>query len=327
MPGKELERDAAVSGGDREVVVRTRGLRKVYRSDFWKKPVVGLEGLDLEVRRGEVFGIVGPNGAGKTTTIKILTGLQAATSGEATILGQPYDQPETRLRLGFLPERPYFYEHLSARELLDFYGRLFDMPAPRRRERIEQLVERVELRRFADVPLRKYSKGMVQRVGLCQAIMHEPELVILDEPMSGLDPLGRAMVRDLILEERRRGATVCFSSHILSDVQELSDRVAIIVRGRLRGVGSVHELIGDRVRHVVLRVAGGGELPGELIREDGQSRTLRLAPERADEAVARAVRQGGRILELHPVRDSLETVLLDEVERARPVDDERLGVL
>jgi ABC-2 type transport system ATP-binding protein len=312
---------------DPDIVVRTEGLRKVYRSGFWMRPVVGLEGLDLEVRRGEVFGIVGPNGAGKTTTIKILTGLQRATEGKAWILGKPYDQPETRLRMGFLPERPYFYEHLSARELLDFYGRLFDMPARRRAQRIDELLERVDLVRFADVPLRKYSKGMVQRVGVCQAIIHDPDLVILDEPMSGLDPLGRALVRDVILEERARGATVCFSSHILSDVQELSDRVAIIVRGKLRGIGSVHQLIGDRVRHVDLCYAGEMRIEGTELRADGATRTVRLAPAQVDEAVAAVVHGGGRVVELNPVRDSLESVLLDEVERARPVDDKRLGVL
>ena len=313
--------------GDGEVVVRTVGLRKVYRADFWKRSVVGLEGLDLEVRRGEVFGIVGPNGAGKTTTIKILTGLQRATSGEAFILGHPVEEPETRKRMGFLPERPYFYEHLSARELLDFYGRLFDLPTRPRRERISSLLERVGLTRFADVPLRKYSKGMVQRVGLCQAILHQPDLVILDEPMSGLDPLGRALVRDLVLEERERGATVCFSSHILSDVQALSDRVAIIVRGQLRGVGSVASLIGDRVRYVELVMQGEVEVGGTLVRRDGPTRTLRLPPDQVDAAVAAVVRSGGRVLELLPVRDDLEAVLLGEVERAGPVDQARLGVL
>jgi ABC-2 type transport system ATP-binding protein len=312
---------------DSDVVVRTVGLRKVYRADFWKRAVVGLEGLDLEVRRGEVFGIVGPNGAGKTTTIKILTGLQRQTAGQAFILGHPCDEPETRKRMGFLPERPYFYEHLSSRELLDFYGRLFDMPARLRRERIDMLLERVGLARFADVALRKYSKGMVQRVGLCQAILHQPDLVILDEPMSGLDPLGRALVRDLILEERARGATVCFSSHILSDVQALSDRVAIIVRGRLRGVGTVASLIGDRVRYVELVVEGEVEVGGELVRRDGAVRTLRLPPDQVDAAVRAVVAAGARLVELLPVRDDLEAVLLGEVERAGPVDETRLGVL
>ncbi|RME20552.1 MAG: ABC transporter ATP-binding protein [Deltaproteobacteria bacterium] len=314
-----------IDAGD--VVIRTEGLRKVYRTGFWMRRVVGLESLDLEVRRGEVFGIVGPNGAGKTTTIKILTGLQAATSGHAWILGQPYDVPATRQKLGFLPERPYFYEHLSARELLDFYGRLFGVERARRQRRIDELLERVDLTRFADVALRKYSKGMVQRVGLCQALLHDPELIILDEPMSGLDPLGRALVRDVILEERARGCSVCFSSHILSDVEALSDRVAIIVKGRLRGVGTVEELIGHRVRYVELRYQGAVDPGGTLLREDDRGRVVRLAPDEADRAVAAVVRAGGRVLELVPVRETLESVLLDEVDAAAPVDEKRMGVL
>ncbi len=315
----------SVDAGD--VVIRTEKLRKVYRTGFLMRKVVGLESLDMEVRRGEVFGIVGPNGAGKTTTIKILTGLQAATSGAAWILGQPYHVPATRQKLGFLPERPYFYDHLSARELLDFYGRLFGVERARRQRRIDDLLERVDLTRFADVPLRKYSKGMVQRVGLCQALLHEPELIILDEPMSGLDPLGRALVRDVILEERARGCSVCFSSHVLSDVESLSDRVAIIVRGSLRGVGTVDELIGDRIRYVELRYRGAGDPGGELLREDEGGRVVRLAPDDADRAVASVVQAGGRVVELVPVRETLESVLLDQVEAASPVDQKRLGVL
>lgn len=317
----------SVTASDKDIVIKAEKLRKVYRAGFWMRPVVGLEGLDLDVRRGEVFGIVGPNGAGKTTAIKILTGLQSATSGQAWILGRPHDLPQTRKHMGFLPERPYFYEHLSGRELLDFYGRLFDMPQKQRARRIEELLERVDLTRFADVPLRKYSKGMVQRVGLCQSIIHDPDLLILDEPMSGLDPLGRALVRDVILEERARGATVCFSSHIMSDVQSLSDRVAIIVRGCLRGVGTVDQLIGDRVRHVEVRFSGRVETPGAVLRSDDASTTVRLAPDDVDPTLARIMEGGGRVIEVLPVRDSLETVLLDEVERAVPVDHKRLGVL
>ncbi|NOY27393.1 MAG: ABC transporter ATP-binding protein [Oligoflexia bacterium] len=316
-----------MSSAASDSVIRAEQVRKVYRTGFWMRPVVGLVGLDLNVRRGEVFGLVGPNGAGKTTMIKILTGLQRATSGQAWILGRPYDQPATRQQLGFLPERPYFYDHLSARELLDFYGRLFGMPPALRKRRIGELLERVDLARFANVPLRKYSKGMVQRVGLCQAIIHSPKLIILDEPMSGLDPLGRALVRDIILDERAQGATVCFSSHVLSDVQLLSDRVAILVRGRLRGVGTVDELIGHKVRHVELQFTGASLDVGDVLRSDSSSTTVRLAPAQADAALAAVLKAGRKVIEYLPVRDSLETVLLDEVERAAPVDQKRLGVL
>ncbi len=309
--------------------IRTEKLRKVYRTGFWMRPVLGLEGLDLEVPRGEIFGFIGPNGAGKTTTIKILMGLQAATSGRAWIGDHPAEHPEARRKVGFLPERPYFYEHLSACELLHFYGQLYDVPRSLREERIPRLLERVDLVRFADVPLRKYSKGMLQRVGLCQALLHDPELIVLDEPMSGLDPVGRAMVRDLILEERRAGRTVFFSSHILSDVELLCDRVAIVVRGQLRGTGPVRGLLGDRVRYVEIAFGGAGELAldDEQPSAEPGVRRARCAPERTD-ALLDAVRAaGGRVLSVNPVRESLEDILLSEVERARPVDEKRLGVL
>ncbi len=309
--------------------IRTEKLRKVYRVGFWMRSVLGLEGLDLEVPQGEIFGFIGPNGAGKTTTIKILMGLQQATSGQSWISGRSTDDPESRRSVGFLPERPYFYEHLSANELLHFYGQLYDVPRRARDERIPKLLERVDLTRFADVPLRKYSKGMLQRVGLCQALIHDPQLIVLDEPMSGLDPVGRAMVRDLILEERRAGRTVFFSSHILSDVEVLCDRVAIVVRGELRGTGPVRALIGDRVRYVELVVAGAEAvaMPDPRPSAEPGLRVGRCPPERVD-ALLDAVRAaGGRVIQVTPVRETLENILLTEVERARPVDEKRLGVL
>ena len=206
--------------------ISTQDLGKIYRVGFFMRRVEGLRDLNLTVNPGEAFGFIGPNGAGKTTTIKILMGLHTATSGTAEIFGTPVTDARARQRVGFLPERPYFYEHLTAREVLHFYGQLFDMDAGLRRERVELLLERVKLARFADVTLAKYSKGMLQRVGLCQALLHDPDLIVLDEPMSGLDPVGRALVRDLILEQRDAGKTVFFSSHILSDVEAICDRVA-----------------------------------------------------------------------------------------------------
>jgi ABC-2 type transport system ATP-binding protein len=312
------------------VVIRTTNLGKIYRTGFWMRPVVGLEGLDLEVNQGEVFGFIGPNGAGKTTAIKILAGMQAPTSGAAFLNGLPYTDPESRRDLGFLPERPYFYEHLTARELLDFYGRLTDLPAAIRRERAERLLERVDLVRFADVPLRKYSKGMLQRVGVCQALLHDPKLVILDEPMSGLDPIGRALVRDLIIEERQAGRTVFFSTHILSDVEAICDRVAIVVGGKLRGTGTIDQIIGQRVRHVDCRLklpAGAAPPAGQVVQVGEQGTLLRVAPDDVDRLLAWCQAAGGRIISVLPVRESLEAVLLDEVERARPVKADRLGVL
>jgi len=290
-----------------DAAIRTTALAKVYRTGFWMRQVRGLVSLDLDVRPGEIYGFIGPNGAGKTTTIKILMGLHRATAGEAWILGQPHTNPDVRRRVGFLPERPYFYVHLTARELLHFYGQLFELPLAVRRERVGSLLERVDLAHVADVPLGKYSKGMLQRVGLCQALLHEPDLVVLDEPMSGLDPLGRAMVRDLILEEREKGRTVFFSSHVLHDVESICDRVAILVHGELRGVGTMDELVGDRVRHVECTL----EAP------DGTRQQARHAPEDVDEALAKAVAGGARILEVRRVRESLERILIDEMEASR----------
>jgi ABC-2 type transport system ATP-binding protein len=228
------------------VALRTEQLGKVYRVGFLMRRVEALRGLDLEVRQGEAFGFIGPNGAGKTTAIKILMGLHRQTSGSAWLFDEPVSNVKARTRVGYLPERPYFYEHLSAREVLHFYGQLFEMDVADRARRVEMLLERVQLTRFADVTLSKYSKGMLQRVGLCQALLHDPDLIVLDEPMSGLDPVGRALVRDLILEQREAGKTVFFSSHILSDVEAICDRVAILVGGELRESGAIQDVVRDR---------------------------------------------------------------------------------
>ena len=226
--------------------ISTKNLGKIYRVGFFMRRVEGLRDLSLEVGQGEAFGFIGPNGAGKTTTIKILMGLHRSTSGSASLFGVDVSEPIARKRVGFLPERPYFYEHLSAREVLHFYGQLSEIGFDERTERIERLLERVQLTRFADVSLSKYSKGMLQRVGLCQTLLHDPDLIVLDEPMSGLDPVGRALVRDLIIEQREAGKTVFFSSHILSDVEAICDRVAIVVGGSLRECGPIEDVVADR---------------------------------------------------------------------------------
>lgn len=277
--------------------------------------VEGLADLSIEVPQGAAFGFIGPNGAGKTTTIKILMGLHGATSGQAWILDKPVDQATARERVGFLPERPYFYSHLTARELLRFYGQLYQMDSGSLRSRSEQLLEKVGMARFADEKLGKYSKGMLQRVGLCQALLNDPDLVVLDEPMSGLDPVGRALVRDLILEQRAKGKTIFFSSHILSDVESICDQVAILVGGRLRGVGTVRELIGNRVAAVELVVSGMAEPPdgAELIRSDSGRHRVRVQPEAADALVAAIAQAGGKIAERIEVRADLETVLVSEM--------------
>jgi ABC-2 type transport system ATP-binding protein len=308
--------------------IRTENLGKTYLSGFLRRPFVGLSELTLTVPAGITFGFVGPNGAGKTTTIKMLMGLQAPTSGNAWLFGKPIADPQSRASVGFMPERPYFYEHLTAWEFMEFYARLSGVPTGEREARILGLLERVELARFRNVPLRKFSKGMLQRAGIAQALVAHPQLVVLDEPTSGLDPLGRVLIRDIILAERKAGRTVFFSSHILSDVEALSDRVAIVVGGRLREEGSVADVVGNVVLSVDVSFTGAAELPGaEVLRTDEAGRTIRIPPGDVDEACRTILHAGGSILSIHRNARSLESALLDEVERARLVNEKQLGVL
>ncbi len=308
--------------------IRTENLGKTYLSGFLRRPFVGLEKLTMRVPEGASFGCVGPHGAGKTTTIKMLMGLQAATSGQAWLFGVPITDPQSRRSVGFMPERPYFYEHLTAWEFMDFYARLSEVPAGERTARITRLLERVGLERFRNVPLRKYSKGMLQRAGIAQALVADPRLVVLDEPMSGLDPIGRALVRDIIVDERKAGRTVFFSSHILSDVQSICDRVAIVVAGNLRGEGTLAELLGDAVQTAEIVYRGAVELPGAevLSRDEGGAR-VRVPVDDVDVALRALHAAGAAVVEVQRNVRTLEDVLLDEVERARPVNEKRLGVL
>src|SRR6202166_5116701 len=219
------------------------GLEKTFLGGFWRKrPKCALSPLRLTVEDGEIFGFLGPNGAGKTTTLKLLMGLVFPTSGSARLLGRDWTDPEVKAQIGFLPEQPYFYDHLTAHELLNYYAQLSGVAAKERSRRVESTLQRVGLPDVKGVQLRKFSKGMLQRVGIAQAILHDPKLVFFDEPMSGLDPMGRREVRDLMEELKRQGKTVFFSTHILSDAEALCDRVAIIHKGELRGVGRVEDL-------------------------------------------------------------------------------------
>jgi len=224
--------------------IEISGLSKDFLVGFWRKRRFrALDRLSLQVEQGEVFGFLGPNGAGKTTTLKILTGLIFPTEGTATILGKAAGQPEAFLHAGFLPENPYFYDYLTPQELLDYFARFFPLTPQQRKRRCDAVLGQVGLSEARDRPLRKFSKGMLQRVGIAQAILHEPEIVLLDEPMSGLDPVGRHEVRELILQLRAAGKTVFFSTHILSDAEALCDRIAILRRGQLVGVGQISELL------------------------------------------------------------------------------------
>jgi ABC-2 type transport system ATP-binding protein len=302
-----------------DVVIAVEKLSKEYRTGVRLKRVRAVSEASFEVRRGEVFGFVGPNGAGKTTTIRVLMGLVRASAGRCLLFGDVVPRREPRARLGFLPESPYFYDYLTARELLDLCGRLFGLPADVRRKRGDELLARVGLSDAADRQLRRYSKGMLQRAGLAQALVNDPELVVLDEPMSGLDPVGRKDVRDLILHLRDAGKTIFFSTHILSDVEAICDRVAIIAGGRIHDVGPVAKLLDANVlaTDVVLRVAPAGRAALEALVPAGVAPrwiedevTLSLPAAVELEAFLRAVLDVARVVSVTPRRESLEDLFV-----------------
>jgi len=304
-----------------EVVVEIDELTKDYEVGFLKKKRVrALDHLTLEVRAGEIFGFLGPNGAGKTTTLKLLTSLIYPTSGTARILGQPIDNVATRSRVGYLPENPYFYDYLSGRELLEYTAALFGVPKQKARSRADKLLDLVGLDADrADRQLRKYSKGMLQRIGIAQALVNDPEIVFMDEPMSGLDPIGRREIRDLLLSLRANNKTVFFSSHILSDVEALCDRAAILSRGKLVRYGTVDELAGaqDSAVEVIALGVDASDVRQlsesissvEAARATPNGVHLVLADETdVDEALAAIRRCGGKLLSINPRRRSLEDV-------------------
>jgi ABC-2 type transport system ATP-binding protein len=261
-----------------EIVLQTRALSKVYR-DFWgRQKVRALKGLDLEVHRGEVFGLLGPNGSGKTTTIKLLLGLLFPTEGEALVFGKPASDVAKNERLGYLPEESYLYRFLTAEETLDFYGRLFDMPAEVRKERIDSLIKLVGLERARKRQLQEYSKGMTRRIGLAQALINDPELILLDEPTSGLDPIGTREMKDMILRLKEEGKTVVMCSHLLADVQDVCDRIAILHQGELKELGRVSELLTvadvTQIRARNLSVDCQNEIRSVIIRHHGELMSL-----------------------------------------------------
>jgi ABC-2 type transport system ATP-binding protein len=303
------------------VAILTKGLSKSYRTGHiiqGRRPA--LQDLDLEVRTGEIFGYVGPNGSGKTTTLKLLIGLLKPDRGDARVLGEPLASRSWRFRAGYLPEHPYLYDYLTPREYLEYAGRLFGLAASVRRERTRSLLALVGLERSADLPLRRFSKGMVQRAGLAQALVNDPELVILDEPMSGLDPIGRRLVRDIILGLRRGGKTVFFSTHILSDAEALCDRVAVLRAGRLLKVGALGDLLRIDVEHMEVFASGvGPDIPGlGPVRRERVGDRLRLEVEERDlgRAVTAVETAGGRILSVQPVRQTLEEYFFHEMGAA-----------
>ena len=261
-----------------EVIIETRNLSKVYR-DFWgRQKVRALNALDLEIRQGEIFGLLGPNGSGKTTTIKLLLGLLFPTSGQALVFGRDATDVSKNERLGYLPEESYLYRFLNAEETLDFYGRLFDMSAAVRKRRTAELIDLVGLQWAKRRQLKEYSKGMARRIGLAQALINDPELILLDEPTSGLDPIGTREMKDLILKLKSQGKTVLMSSHLLADVQDVCDRIAILHQGELKELGRVDSLLKVRdetqIRAKGLSEAAQTEIRAVIERHQGTVLTM-----------------------------------------------------
>ncbi|HEY6464634.1 MAG TPA: ABC transporter ATP-binding protein [Candidatus Acidoferrales bacterium] len=248
-------------------IIEIEGLTKDYASGFWRKRWKrSLDHLTLQIEDGEVFGFLGPNGAGKTTTLKLLMGLIFPTSGTARVRGRSIDDVAMHREIGYLPEHPYFYDYLTAREFLDYYARFSGYSTAERHERVERFLKRVGLSASGNVQMRKFSKGMLQRVGIAQAIIHDPNVVFLDEPMSGLDPVGRREVRDIILELKQQGRTIFFSTHILSDAEMLCDRVGVLVGGKLQGVGAPREIVSVEVdsMEILFELPEGRAVPQRL---------------------------------------------------------------
>jgi ABC-2 type transport system ATP-binding protein len=297
-----------------DAAIKTSALGMVYNPGLFARRKTGLQDLNLAVPRGSIFGYLGQNGAGKTTTIKILAGLQFATSGRAWILGQDVEDSRARRELGFMPENPYFHEYLTGEETLHFFGKLSGLDRATRQQRTRELLAQFGLEQAGHVPLREYSKGMRQRLGLAQAILHQPRLVILDEPMTGLDPLGRRDVRNVILSLRDAGQTVFFSSHILSDVEDVCDRVCVINQGRAVAEGPIHSLLTGKILEVSLAASGiqaqgVPELQGLAVRcwHDGALyHVLVDSEEKAQAAKAALEKAGGTLREIQPHKESLE---------------------
>jgi ABC-2 type transport system ATP-binding protein len=316
-------------------VLSVGGLEKTFRIGFFRKKVEAVRGIDFEVRPGEIFGLLGPNGAGKTTTIKMILRLIFPQKGRIELFGREAPGPSVMTRVGYLPENPYVYQYLRAHEFLDLCGRLTGLDRATRKRRSDELIARVGLAHAVDRPIGKFSKGMMQRIGLAQAILHDPDLLILDEPMSGLDPIGRKEVRDLVLEQRHLGKTILFTSHILSDVELLCDRVGIMQRGKMSHYGRLDELLAADTRRAEVELSDvsdalAAELRGmSLSASEGKGHwVIEVEGVGGVEPVLKAALEGGaHVLSVSPVRETLEDLfvrdaLTDETERAPRTADE-----
>ncbi len=303
-----------------ETIVRVDELVKDFRPGLGLSKKRVLHGISFEVRRGEIFGFIGPNGAGKTTTLKVLMGLIRASSGRATLLGRDVGDAESRRQIGFAPESPYFYEFLTGREILSFYARLCDFSPSRTAGRVDEVLHQVGLAHAGDARLRTYSKGMLQRIGIAQAMVHDPSVLFLDEPMSGVDPVGRKEIRDLIVRLNAEGKTIFMNTHILSDVELICDRVAIIVAGRIAYEGALEAFHGDRKLYDLTLASLPGDFAEELeaqlgvpLAGRGDRVHVRLPEKEMQELLQAALARGARVEELLRHREDLEALFLRAV--------------
>ncbi|NIN45540.1 MAG: ATP-binding cassette domain-containing protein [Candidatus Aminicenantes bacterium] len=297
-----------------------KNLHKSFTSNFLIKQYHILKGINITVEEGEIYGFLGPNGAGKTTTMKCVLGLITPDSGEISIFGQPTRNAESRRKVGFLPEQPYFYDYLTAEELLMFTGMLFSLPKTEIQEKTRKLIKLVGLADRKDIKLKKYSKGLIQRVGLAQALIHEPDFLILDEPFSGLDPIGRKELRDIILSLKDSGKTIFFSSHILQDMEMMVDRVGIILNGRIKKQGRLSDLISHSVRYYEIVFTGIDEqtLTGHQVKYVQRDKDYIIKLETNDDAnktVEWITRNKGNILAVTPIKMTLEDIFLEEINQ------------
>jgi ABC-2 type transport system ATP-binding protein len=301
-----------------ETILEVESLHKTFRIGFFRKRIEAVRGVSFSVKRGEIFGFVGPNGAGKTTSIKMMLQLIYPDRGSVKIFGTPTGDPAARQRLGYLPENPYIYTYLRPLEFLDLCGQLTRLDAAKRRKRSHELIERLGLSHALDRPIGRFSKGMMQRLGVCQALLHEPELLILDEPFSGLDPIGRKDIRDIMLEQKAAGTTLLFTSHVLSDIELLCNRVAIVQRGTLVAYGAMHDLLKPEVRRVELELS---QVSPELlalfkeraagVRELEQHVTVVVEGDaKVPELLKLAVERGAQINAVIPHRETLEDLFV-----------------
>ncbi len=299
--------------------IEIAGLSKSFRVGFWRKKIRAVRHVELSIKRGEIFGLIGPNGSGKTTTFKMVTGLMTPDTGQIRIHGHDAASIEARRHIGFLPENPYFYEHLKVPELLQFYGQLHGLPSTTIKSRTKDLIELVGLGHAVNRPIKRFSKGMRQRAGLAQALMNDPEIVILDEPQSGLDPMGRRDVRELIHSLKEAGKTVVFSSHILPDVEAVCDRVAVIHRGEVVDHGSLSDLLARSERRYEIVASGPDFTPNSLrlVGTRGEANLYNLQHGREiGEGLQELIQNGMVIHDVTSGQEALESVLLADLKKA-----------